>query len=317
MDFPYYRIIRQAFGFVRTHKFLWGLGLFLIWSNLSFYSGFSSRPRTEDQQMPPFADPTSAAVWVNASDARQLWFLLGLFLIIAIILWLYVRSKAGLIVAIKALVDKKPTGYIRAFKSGKLFSGRIFGLWLLSSFSALLLLLILSIPIAYLIFLNFVDRAFLLALIALMLFIPLALIIGFVYTYSVLFVVLHDMTIKQAARSALDLVARFWAITLTSAGGAILATVIGSFLALFAIVLASLPFVILAAISYYIGGPNLLIPAAIAGLTLGLISFVVVQSATVSFIHVCWTLVFMELVKPKKIQEAAEPEIVPEVISGG
>jgi hypothetical protein len=310
--FPYTRILRQALGLVRIHRFLWALSLFLVWSNLSYFLVFT--PSNGSRGGQAVSGGINFSEWTAAAYARQIWVSVIGLVLLGLLVWLYVRSKAALIIAIKALLDKQETGYKKAFRASSMFSGRILGIWLITSLITLGILLVLTVPVANLISMHFTERAMLLSLIGIIIFIPLSIVIGFVYTFASLFVVLNDMTIKEAIQASVDLVSRYWLIVVTAAGGIILATVFGFLLSIFAVFVVSIPVVFLAAITYYMGGPNLAEPATIVALCIGFVALVIAHTIVVSFQQTAWTLVFLELVKPKKIEESEQPAVVPEVV---
>lgn len=163
MDFPYKKIFKQAGSLIGT-KFLWLYGLFLsLFVLSSFYL---------NSQMPRYF------IFV-------VWFLL---------LALSSRSKAGLIWAIKAILDKQSTDFQKSFKVSSVFYVRIMELVaLFAAFTALLSF-------------SSVRVSGLAAAIYLVIFLTAETILEL----ASMFVILHDMKLMQSLQAAMDLTFKRW-----------------------------------------------------------------------------------------------------------
>lgn len=261
MILAYRKIFKQAYEITRDNKFLWIFGLFLsVGSVLNF-----------NLYMP------SGQNSIEVSDSAALMFvLIALFVIV-----LYFRAKAGLIVAVKATLDKQETNFWRAFRLGGIFFNRILIISILIELGLILLGLVLSGPIVYMFNQHFTSRAIVLLILALLIFIPVAVLAILVNVLAPMFAVIFDLKIRQATASAFELVLKNK--TQLSILGLLL--LLAEFLPLF---LASI----------VLGLQH--------GLSMGLLSsgvFLVVASAITVFAQTAWVLAFLELIKPQKLEE--------------
>src|SRR3989344_5029450 len=104
----YQKILRRAWMLTKTNKFLWLFGLFLFLGNLV---NIGYVPPDQQQRM------------ANLNP----WIGLGILVIIIFLFLLYCRSKAGSILAIRAVLEKKETSFSLAFAQSARFYWREFG----------------------------------------------------------------------------------------------------------------------------------------------------------------------------------------------
>lgn len=165
MPFPYFKIFKQAYVLVRTHKFLWTYGLFLV---VFFLSSFFLRADLFGRSLTPkyllFA----------------VWFLT---------LWLFSKSKAGLISAIKAILDGQSTDFGKSFKAANLFYGRIMELIVLASVIVAVISLVLNLS----------------AVSWLLIYLAVFLAINIITELASIFIVVFDLKLAEAAGSSIGL----------------------------------------------------------------------------------------------------------------
>lgn len=265
MPFAYKKIINQAWQLTRTNKFLWPFGLFLSMGNLLFI--------LDNQKV----------------DA--------IFLAISVLFFiLYFRAKAGLTIAIKAIIEKQETSFGKAFTAGRLFYGRILVVYVFLSLALMALLALLSAPIVHLVQQKQIIGASVLGGIGAIIFVPTALAIEFILILSPMFIVFYDLKVKEAINKSFDLTSKHWP------------QLVGLGLLLFMVWLIAAPFGFLARFLYDKGG---LWP--IMFLILTQIVILILLSVISVFQQTAWVLAFEELIKPQKFEEAEtlpEPEIV-------
>src|SRR5258708_6095512 len=256
----YRKIFQQAYRITKSQKFLWIFGLFLTVTD-SFFSFDNS--------------------------TRTYW---PVFLITIVSLFLYLRAKAGLIIAIKAILDKQETNFTKAFKVSRLFFYQLFGTFIITGLSFIVLAGLIGGPIIFMFLNHYIYRGWFLASLGILIFIPLAILLGLINVLAPLFVVIYDLKIKEALNRAFELASKFWP-QLIGFG--------------FILLLLNLPALFFSGIMVgWRGGWAVTM----------LISVILLawQSAVVVFTQTVWVLVFLDLVKGQKTEEL-EPGVLPEV----
>jgi hypothetical protein len=203
---------------------------------------------------------------------------------------LYFRAKAGLMIAIKAILDKQETSFGRAFRFAGLFFNRILIISILAELGLALLAVVLGGPVAVLFKQHFLNRAVVLLVLALLIFIPAAVTAILVNILAPMFVVIFDLKIQEAVSSAFELIKKY-RFQLILFG-----------LLLFSLELAPL-FLMSIVVKLHRGLTTSLFCAA---------AFLIIESAVAVFAQTAWVLAFLELVKPQKVEEERVP--LPEVI---
>jgi hypothetical protein len=241
------------------------------------------------------------------------WILLGLLLLFIGLLVLYFRAKAGVIIAIKALLDKQDTSFRKAFSVSKLFYLRLFGASFLVWLVQVLSILIAITPFAYLIYQGFYWRASVLGILSLGFLLPVIIVAQLTNLLAPMSIVFHDLKIKESIKFSFNLISKHWPqlilLSLFLLGVAFAAL----FTALLAAAILASPFVLLAFMAYHRMETATLILTVLASI-IGLVGYIAVQSATAVFIQAVWVLAFRELVKPEKLEEE-KVAIVPETAS--
>jgi hypothetical protein len=291
---PYNQILKQAYAILRTHKFLWALGLFLFWDMaanvVSYQMNLSSNPM-----------PEIRGGWVSI--------VVGIILAI-IFIQLAFRAKAGIISGTKSILDKKPLNFSKAFAQGRRFYVRLFGIWFITLVILGLVGLILAAPVGYLYTINYADRAVLLGLFALLIFIPISIIINFINNIAPMYVVLYDMPLGRAFGASLDTIRKFWIMFLFFSLWLGLLSFAASFLA---VLMGGSGVVFLVQIFYNSAGIHFTFGSILLAIC-GIIAFLIFAGAIAAFQQIAWVLLFEKLIRPQKIEEV-EPLPMPEVIS--
>ncbi len=138
MDFA--KIVDRAFKLVRNHTVLWKLGLLAVFTE-GISSSFIPGPPVPADSTPAAQTPDPALeriandmrVWVEAN--WSLTIAAGVILTLLVIWFWYIsiRAKAGLILSAEKLEANQPAGTFKeASASGRPFTGRIIGLYLLT-----------------------------------------------------------------------------------------------------------------------------------------------------------------------------------------
>lgn len=184
----YGQLIHKAWFIVKRNRFLWWLGILAIWTEgglslggSNFYDfGSSSTPSNPPQKIPTNLQGEAASLIkhfprVLSSSAentqynalvdqflsfisynKEYLIIIALCLIILIIGFLYISyaAKAGLILSVNNLEkNDRSMGFAPAYRSGRQYAWRLFGLNLLIGLIIILILTALALPIA-LVFIN-------------------------------------------------------------------------------------------------------------------------------------------------------------------
>ncbi|MBX4205155.1 MAG: hypothetical protein KW788_03150 [Candidatus Doudnabacteria bacterium] len=290
---PYGKIFQQAFAILRTHKFLWGLGLFLFWD--LGVNAVTFRMKELPQPSTPHISPAAVAIGV---------------VILVIFIQLFFRARAGLILGTKSILDRKPLNFSKSLRGGGKYYFRLFTIWI---FTILLLIvsgLILAAPVSYLYSINYSERASLLGLFALFIFIPLAVTLNFANNIAPLFAVLFDLRPRAAIAASLDMIKKFWLVFLVFT---IWLGLISFLAVLLAVSLGSAGVVFLGQIFYNTAGIHLSTSSVLLGIA-GIAAFLFFAGAIAAYQQIAWVLLFDTIVRPQKIEEE-EALPVPGVIS--
>ena len=277
--FSYKKIFKQAFQITGQHKFLWIFGLFLLFGNVLNF----------------------LASWFDQSQIQIKISNLGytiLFLVSVLVIVLFFRSKAALIIAIKAIIDKEPTSAGKAFSVSQLFFSRILGISVIVELALGVLLAILASPISFMFDHHFITRGIILIALGLIIFIPTAVVGTLLNALVPMFVVIYDQTFREAVNRSFEMISEKW-LTLLGIGFVLFVIEILAFFLL-------LPIVFLWNLPYHREGLILSI--------IGLVLFVLLQSLIAVFQQSAWVLAFLELIKPAKMEEE-ETVVAPEAIT--
>jgi hypothetical protein len=268
------KILKQALQITKKYKFLWIFGLFLILGNIpNFVLSLSDQ-----------SAPASQSVSSNSTSENILGVVLIVLLIVLIAL--YFRSKAGIISAVKAIVDKEDTSFRKSFAASRLYYSRILLLTLSVFLVFIILGYILVSPVTLLWSQGHTNEAWTLGVFAAVIGLPVLILGLLIDVFGATFIVVFDQTFFEATNKAFKLISENLFKVL----------ILGFVLLLVRIV----AFVLLILLDYYIHSLAL-------GVTV-LLVFFVVQMLIEVFCQTAWTLFFLDLIKPKKLEEA---EVVP------
>lgn len=271
MDFPYSKILKQAYEITSKHKFLWILGLFLIWSNIGFL------PVSKAELMPDVS--------------------LGLMAVALLFLILNYRAKIALIVSVKGLLDKQEVGLGKGLKVSKPFYLRALGAALGLSMITTIIFLILASPVFYLYHLQYEARAATLSVLALLIFAPLAVIMIYLNILSANFIALFDLKIMESIKASYNLIAKKWTQLIIFSILLWFRILIAFFATVFMVFLTML-------VASYFASPIIFG----IGVFVSALIFFSCSAVILAFHQTSWTVAFLELVKPVKFMD---PQIVP------
>lgn len=301
---PFSQIFKQAYALLRAHKFLWVLGLFLVWGSIFNLISFAFDSTDQTNLTPNLMSV------IQSNPGKYVTLLLVGLIIFLILMILFFRSKASVITAVKALLDKQPTGLKKVFVASRMFYVRIFGIWFVTFFLLILVLAILWGPVAYLAAEQYSSRALTLGMIALIIFVPIALLINFINNLGPIFVVLHDMRIGEAIKASFDMSKKFWPTLLAFSIALWFLTLIANiiFVGVYSTGVAFLFNLFYNTTTFSISFGSILFGG------IAFMGTIFIAGLIAVFQQIAWVLLFKDLIKPVKIAEE-EPIPMPEVIS--
>lgn len=201
----YYKAVRAGFMRVWLNKYLWFWGVFLPAAGAGINFGGQSDSENEEFEgnAQEFLGQAS-----NFFFEHIWWFILGALVVLLIIIFFWILSaiaRRGVISALDALQSPKG-GAIYDFRAvwdaGKKNFFPIMLVDIVIGFSMLFILIVLSTPIVLTFFQGKILGGILLGLLALVIYIPLALLSGFLRQISVIVITLSKVETFKAIEAA-------------------------------------------------------------------------------------------------------------------
>jgi hypothetical protein len=299
-------VVKQAYQLAKSNKFFWQLGLFLVWINLgkSFL--------TILYLMSLFAPESLEGVNSQAAGSGNMWVgAVGLVFIIIMTI-LYFRSKAFLMWAVKELKDKNQLDkeVVREQAEPHTIMLMKFGL----SFGILTLLAAFTLtgPLVYLTSNQYESQATAVGVTSILISLPIFFAIYLASIFSSLFVGVHDMSVSGSLRATLDLIRKKWLVMAQFTVLMVMLDMVSFIVSCILAVAAAIPFVLLIRIFYDMGGQAVL--TGLAGIAAFMVFFMS-QAWFTAWQKISWTLLFLEIAKPVKPEEAVEAQTVPEIVT--
>lgn len=310
----YLEIIKKAWTITWKNRYLWWFGFFVTLGggggmNYFFNSG-------EEEKLDP-AQNEKVLEFFSQNMHWILTFAIIAFLLVIIFSILCIIGKGALI----SSIEKNSKGEVANFKSGWDSGKKNFWKIFIIDFSLgifiFLTLLILIAPVAILLLNKNYIIGGILAFLAVLIFIPIAILSSYLKTYGYFYSILGKLNFWPAIESAYNLFVRnFWASILLSLIfiplGIILMLII---LAIFPLLL--LIFLILGAIGYFALGKITAIVIGAIGMAIFLLYAIFVKSIYRVFSQAIWILFFHEIATPKipeaviEVKTKTEPIIKP------
>lgn len=265
------------------------------------------------------------ATWLNWAPAVVIeeqgmqegnpWFGLGGILFIGLLLIYYFRNKAVVFLAVKQLQVKSKIDKKKIYSDTEPHVGSLIKFGMTSASILGMITVFLLTPVLYLSSSGYDVRAWILGALAISAYMPILALIYCVMVFGPMFMTIHTLSSWDGVRASSDVFRGNWlflvGLWLILLGVELVWLVISVGLTL----LAMLPFVLLTQIFYDVGGSaGASVLQALGGIA-GFVVFFMSQAMIAAYQRVAWTVAFFEIVRPVKMDEAEEPETIPEVIS--
>ena len=310
----YLEIIKKAWAITWKNRYLWWFGFFVILGgggsvNYFFNSG-------EDKKLDP-AQNEKILEFFSQNIHWVITLAIVVFLLLIIFFILNTLGRGALITSIEKNIKGQVSNFKSGWKDGKKNFWKIFIIDFSLGLFIFLTLLILIAPVAIL----FLNKNYIiggiLTFLAILIFIPIAILTSYLKTYSYLYSILGKINFWPAVENAYNLFAKnFWASIILS----LIFIPLGIVLML--IILALVPFLlliflILGTIGYLALGKITAIIISAIGLVIFFLYAIFVKSIYEVFSQAIWILFFHEIASPKipeaviEVETKAEPIIKP------
>lgn len=293
----YWEVLKKAFQITFRHKFLWVFGLFLGVSSGGANFGSSG--------IGDFSGTNTSSTKIQSdtqsifTDYLWIFILAGLIvlLIMIVIAVLSFISQGAIIGGVNKIATNKQTGFKDSFKIGAHHFWRILGISILLGLAALVLLLFLGVPTILLFVFKLWLPAILLLILALLIFFPVAIILGIISTYAFRYTVIKETRVVESIKSGWHMFRYNLGPSLLIALIIFLVSMVAGIVLLLAFLIVGIPLGLLGLIFYAAFKlTGVIIILVLAAVILGII--VLLYGAILNtFSSTAWTLFFRELQK--------------------
>lgn len=301
----YLDIFKKSFDIIWKNKSLWWFGLFLAlgggMNNFNF--GFDEKNRKTGEEFSRFISNHIAATIAIAAICAVIFlalFILSLF------------AKGGLIISLENLLKNRSFGFRSEMKEGKKFFGSLFLLYLILFLLIMASLIVLATPVALLFTSKAYISAILLAILAAIIFIPLAILASFLKTFGEIYIVSGKLSAWSAIEASYDLLGKNLAASIVMA----LLFIPLNILVMLALIIVVAPIAILAVLFTFLGKFGVAITVILG--TIIFLVILLIQSVFQTFSQTAWLLFFHEIAAPtekekveEKIEETTSEKILP------
>ncbi|MBI4050518.1 MAG: hypothetical protein HY396_00885 [Candidatus Doudnabacteria bacterium] len=306
--FPYFEILKRAYELTIRNLWLWIFGLFVGGTasiNFGWIRYFFPGPKNiefqkVEQEWRQILEWFSAHPQVFAAVA-------GAIVILALVLIIFAGLSRGAVIwAARELSEHRETFFWRSLKESRKYFWQIIGLQIVVTVTFGIFFSIILAPIAYLFSVGAVGRGVVLSLLGLLIFVPGSIVFGFLHLYGPIFIVLYQARISRAIHLSFNLVRVKLKESIILSAFLIGLSLVFMFLAIFSIILFSLPVAVLILVLFYLklgtAATILLVGTAI----IGFIYLLVLTAGFAIFQNIVWVLAVSEMVKTQKLPEEAK-----------
>lgn len=316
--FSYRSIFKKALEVVWENKYLWFFGFFASFlvgggylrmafgridasfAQKSFFMGWSKLISSDLLGLGVLRDIGSAFEQAPAASFFALVFLLILFILTAFFIWLAVVSHIALINnSAKAIQKDKKSDVKEGIEAGMSNFWPVLGIVLASRLFCAFLAAFIGLPLIFIQYNS--GLAFnTLYLLMFLVFLPVALAIGFIARYASAYVVIKGKKFIEALEKAWKLFIDNWLVSIEAAALIFIVNLGLSFLIVLFVLVLGVPYLAFAyAISLLLASVAapfaIFAPAMSAGIVIATVLMVVLGSALTVFRISSWTGVFLKL----------------------
>ncbi|HAV11726.1 MAG TPA: hypothetical protein DCX32_04285 [Candidatus Moranbacteria bacterium] len=298
----YLEIFKKSLQATWRKKLLWFFGFFILIGSGGNGFVFNWKP----------SETFTPGNILEGLVANKLLLSISILLILVLMIALTalkIIGQAAIIIFSGYINPNKEIGFSALFKKGKHFLWKLLLLDVLFAFSLLILLVTLSLPVVFLVFVKSNLLALFIGISALLILIPVYVLAYFIKRFSYIYIVLSDLDIKSSIENSYiifkDNILRCLIFSMLLIGSGI---ILGLFLISLMVVIG-MPLILLGlALSFVFSKIGLYFSLGAGLLLVGTI-FLLSQSAFEAFRQIAWTFFFKELagMKIEKAEMVASP----------
>ena len=303
--FPYLDILKKAYELARKHLWLWVWGLFL--SGITIVNLSSFRLPRAGRHFRAIAEE-----WLlRQNDDATLWLTPTVLIVLLLLLVLYGLAKTAAVWAAGEFLKPPPGPKVPptlkiSFLAAKKYFAAVLGQQILITLVFILLLLLFALPVYYLFLAEAVARAIVLLMFAVVIFIPVTLVFGFLHLFGPIFIVLYERGINESLALSFRLIRQKFKECIVLS-----AFLIGLEILLVAMTAASLlifalPVVLLYFSLMWLGFSYSALLISGAGFFIAGLYAIVLKSGFAIFTNIAWVLAVQEMVRTQKFPEEAK-----------
>ena len=302
----YRSIITKAWEITKRYKFLWAFGFFaaFLGNAAEFKSLFKQLDNIRNNPDVYFNFSYYLTFWTKIIEGLQqvpfinmlalILLLLFVVVVVIVLIWLVIISQTAIIRTADKIDSNKKVSFKNSFINSIKYFWPVFGLNLFAKFIIFLLLSLFITPLLVILIAQGAKISALLTLLTIVIFVPIAVIIGFVAKYAINYAVLKKQKFWDAISKGWKLFTHNWLISIEMA--LIILIINGALaflLALLSIVIVS-PFILIGLTSSL---PEML--HLLMGGSLGMVAIIFFFAAAVfaTWQNTAWTLLFIKLEK--------------------
>lgn len=307
-DFSYLEIFKKALNITWQNRLLWWFGFFIVLSGVTSSFSYSFDKKTGQSPSQPVWDFFAAHPYM----ALAIFLLLILLWLIFIILG--TLGRGALIRSAYEIYENKKIGFKAGMQEGKKYFWKIILISFVVGLFNLAALIILATPVIFLFSAKSYVIGTILAIIALLIFIPLFFLTAFLKIYGYIYTVLGGLSFWPALDQAYGLLTRNLKKTVLIAVLFIPAGLLLGILMFMLVIPIVIIFFLIGLILFLIAKEiGIAITLILGGLILATI-ILAVKSAYEVFTQTVWILFFKEIARPKVEEKVTEKETEPEAI---
>lgn len=198
----YIQILKNAWQIVWENKYFWWFGFFIA---LGGGGGFNFQlPMDEGRWNNKEAEVSQEEI-LGFLNSHSEWIIGGLIAIVVIAVTFMVMriiSQAAIIKSTDDIQKGETSSFSVGFKNGRQYFWKLFAINLIFGFLSLGLIIVLFLPVTFLFYVKSYIAAVLLAILALFILIPLAVLFAFLKKYAYFYLVLAKLGIRRSIENA-------------------------------------------------------------------------------------------------------------------
>ena len=302
--FPYLAILKEAWEYTKKNTWLWAFGIFV--SGLSILNAVEVRlPHIHRHSRAVIREAT---FWLFHHPTALNIIVVSVLVVSFATLFCAGLSRAAIVwsAAQQSEEAKKEINFRLAVAQAMPYAARIMGLQFLVTWVFVVLLLVFSTPVYFLFWAHASWQALSLLFLGIVIFVPAAVVFGFLHLYGPIFIVLYDERINSALALAWDLLRSQFKESVILSAFLIGLEVLVSAAVAFTLTLAGLPIAVLIGLLLGLGLKFVAAGILTAAILAALIYVIVLKAGVAVFQNITWVLAVLQMVKTKRLPEKAE-----------